>query len=71
MMKMRMLMAAICCAGLAACAGTNGSNGLARAERSVVDDHYVSRVEAMSARNGVEVRWVNPPLKRASGKANG
>jgi len=48
---------------LSACAG--GSSSLAKRDAGYsTDAAYVSRVEAMARRRGVDVHWVNPPRER-------
>ncbi len=53
---------AVACLGLPGCA-TNGSSSL-RAERFEIDAEQVSAVNMMAQRRGVDVTWVNPPVKR-------
>lgn len=60
--------------GLAACAGTQTKSSYAEpsVSRHAVagisrDDHYVSAVERLAQRRGIEVVWVNPPDRRTMG----
>lgn len=61
-------------AGLSACASTR--NQVATSPKVVpqhqtgmlvVDSQYVSYVERTARTRGVDVKWVNPPLRRVTG----
>ena len=54
---------AVACLGLPGCATTTGSSSL-RAERFEIDSEQVSAVNTLAQRRGVNVTWVNPPVKR-------
>lgn len=75
----RVVGAGLVLAGLSACASTGNTlaqrNAVqvpaaapAAAERIVVDSEYVATVEHIAVRRGVEVRWVNPPLRRVASR---
>ena len=55
---------AVVCFGLPGCASTSGSSGLVRSDRNEVDVAQVAAVNALAQRRGVNVTWVNPPVKR-------
>jgi hypothetical protein len=49
-------------AGLAACATTDQTARVSPGTRTIVaDDAYISAVEQVARRRGIEVVWVNPP----------
>ena len=63
MRRMLFCAAAVVCLGLPGCASTSGGSSLVR-ERFEVDTAHVAAVNALSVRRGVDVTWVNPPIKR-------
>lgn len=55
--------------GLAACASTQGgavSAGPQPAQGFERDAAYIAYVERTARMRGIDVRWVNPPLKRVA-----
>lgn len=58
--------------GLSACAGMHERSGSSyvppqRSPSVIEEDHaYVSKVEAMARRRGIDVVWINPPRKQVS-----
>ncbi|GAB3388893.1 hypothetical protein [Lysobacter fragariae] len=50
---------------LSACASMEekSANVQPRKVSSVLDDNYVTRVETIARRRGIQVVWVNPPQK--------
>lgn len=54
---------------LAACASAGGTTGYTAARTTSAvpridkDSEYMARVEATARRRGVDVTWVNPPVK--------
>jgi len=71
---LRMVVLSISALGLCACAGTPqrvsqapppvvGKPGL-----FVADGEYITRVEQMARRRGIDVQWVNPPTKRVASR---
>ena len=70
MQKLLVCAAAILVAGLSACTTTSGSSArMARADRAEVDYDQVAAINELSLRRGVNVTWVNPPLKRVPAKS--
>lgn len=63
MNKIVMVGSTLCCLMLGACA-SSGGNTLVRSDHNVVDQEHVAAVNAASLRSGVQVNWVNPPVKR-------
>ena len=63
MRRMFFCAAAMVCLGLPGCASTGGSNTLVR-EHFEVDSEMVAAVNALAVRRGVDVTWINPPIKR-------
>ena len=61
-------------AGLSACASTSQlasatpASGAYRApDHLVSDSEYIAQVERLARIRGVQVQWVNPPVKRVAG----
>jgi hypothetical protein len=69
---LRFAIAATAMAGLAACAGTQHRATAAAPVEHVRtgtyqgDPEYVAAVEHVARRRGVQVHWVNPPVRRVS-----
>lgn len=69
MRKLFVCTAAVLVLGLSACATTTGSSARGmRTERTEIDYDQVAAVNELSLRRGVNVTWVNPPLKRVPAK---
>lgn len=64
----------MCALGLAACASTQGGAGYGAApagpqssqEMFERDAAYMAYVERTARMRGIDVRWVNPPIKRVA-----
>lgn len=63
MNKFVMVGSIVTCFLLGACTSSR-ENSLVRADHNVVDSERVAAVNAASLRTGVQVNWVNPPVKR-------
>lgn len=62
--SLRMAVLSLAVLGLSACAGMETKSASAEPrEPSLIDpdSDYISRVEEIARRRGVEVNWVNPP----------
>lgn len=69
--SLRTIAIGLCVFGLAACAGTQERT--TQASPGVVgsypvDRGYVSNIERMARAQGIEVTWVNVPVKRLKGQ---
>lgn len=64
MRKFMLMLAVVVVFGMAGCAST--SNSVVRKERVEVDKVHVAAVDAVASRRGVQVVWVNPPMKRVA-----
>ena len=67
--SLRNIAIGLCCLGLAACAGTQERTTQAspgEVGSYPVDRGYVSNVERMARAQGIEVTWVNAPVKRST-----
>lgn len=58
---LRMIVVASLVAVAAGCASGGSSYASTKTSPFTVDDAYVSQVEAIARKRGVDVHWVNPP----------
>ncbi len=63
MNKLMVMGSAVVCVLLGACTHSR-ENALVRVDRNVIDSEQVAAINKASLRNGVQVNWVNPPVKR-------
>ena len=58
--------------GLSACASTQhvATRVQPEARRGTItgDSEYVARVEQIARRRGIEVKWINPPVRRVASR---
>lgn len=61
----RIALISVAVAGLAACASMDdGRASLSPDNRAIGPDKaYMSRVEAIAQRRGIDVQWINPPVR--------
>lgn len=67
--SLRIIILALCAAGLAACAASQDRTAYTQPEQvgnHPVDSGYVSNIERMARAQGIEVTWVNVPVKRTA-----
>ncbi len=69
-MTVRITMLALSAAGLAACAGSGAQKSTyvppSHVGDYVVDSNYVGNVERIAQRQGIDVQWVNVPVRRVA-----
>lgn len=69
----RIALISVAAAGLAACASMDdGRASLSPETRTISPDQaYMSRVETIARRRGIDVTWVNPPVTEETLVASG
>jgi hypothetical protein len=60
---------AVLALGMSACTSTSSSARNVRADRAEIDYDQVAVVNELSLRRGVDVTWINPPVKRVPAKS--
>lgn len=64
---LRSLLPALAVLALAACATQAGGGAVLHSKsRYQLDDEYMSLVARRAALHGVQIRWVNPPMKEVA-----
>lgn len=68
---LRCCIVALAAAGVGACASQGSAGYAASAPAQVPGNHvpdarYIARVEQLARRRGIDVHWVNPPLRRVT-----
>ena len=69
MRKLLACTAAVLALGVSACTSTGSSARTVRTDRAEIDYDQVAAVNELSLRRGVDVTWINPPVKRVPVKS--
>lgn len=69
MQRLLFCAAALLALGMSACTTTSPGARTLRADRAEVDYDQVAVVNELSLRRGVDVTWINPPVKRVPAKS--